>query len=88
MPTISIFFGIIVQMYWRDHAPPHVHAFYQGQEALFAISNGDIIAGRFSPTATRLMQEWIARNRDGLLANWERGTKRLPFEKIAGLDNP
>jgi len=26
MPTISIFFGIIVQMNWRDHNPPHVHA--------------------------------------------------------------
>jgi hypothetical protein len=88
MPTISIFFGIIVQMYWRDHAPPHVHAFYQGQEALFAISSGDIIAGRLPPAATRLMQEWIAKNRNGLLANWERGTLRQPFEKIAGLDNP
>jgi Domain of unknown function (DUF4160) len=62
MPTIPIFFGIIVQMYWRDHAPPHVHAFYQGQEALFAISSGDVIAGRLTPAATRLMQEWIAKN--------------------------
>jgi hypothetical protein len=37
MPTISVFFGIVVQMYWRDHAPPYVHAFYQGLEALVAI---------------------------------------------------
>ncbi|BBK29646.1 hypothetical protein EDC65_0041 [Stella humosa] len=22
MPTISIFFGIVVQMYYRDHLPP------------------------------------------------------------------
>lgn len=30
MPTISIFFGFVVQMYWDDHAPPHFHVFYQG----------------------------------------------------------
>jgi hypothetical protein len=26
MPTISIFFGLVVQMFWREHAPPHFHA--------------------------------------------------------------
>jgi Na+/H+-dicarboxylate symporter len=88
MPTISIFFGIIVQMYWRDHAPPHVHAFYQGQEALFAIRDGKIIAGNIPPVAVKLMRTWIAKNRAELLLNWDRGTLREPFEKIAGLDNP
>jgi hypothetical protein len=39
MPTISIFFGIVVQMYWRDHPPPHIHVFYQGFEALFALED-------------------------------------------------
>ncbi len=61
MPTISSFFGIIVQMYWRDHAPPHVHAFYQGQEALFRISDGRLIAGSVPPVAAKLMRTWIAR---------------------------
>jgi hypothetical protein len=26
MPTISTFYGILIQMFWRDHAPPHFHA--------------------------------------------------------------
>jgi hypothetical protein len=30
MPTISFFYGIVIQMYWRDHNPPHFHAYYQG----------------------------------------------------------
>jgi hypothetical protein len=46
VPTISIFFGIVVQMYWRDHPPPHVHVFYQGFEALVAIEDGETIGGR------------------------------------------
>ena len=44
MPTISMFFGFTVQMYWRDHPPPHVHVFYGGAEALIAIETGTIIA--------------------------------------------
>jgi hypothetical protein len=31
MPTISQFFGIVIQMFWREHhSPPHVHALYMG----------------------------------------------------------
>ncbi|MCK4291984.1 MAG: DUF4160 domain-containing protein, partial [Planctomycetes bacterium] len=26
MPIISRFFGIVIYMYWKDHAPPHFHA--------------------------------------------------------------
>jgi hypothetical protein len=47
MPTIAIFYGIVVQMYWRDDPPAHVHAYYQGFEALLAIETGLIIGGRF-----------------------------------------
>jgi Domain of unknown function (DUF4160) len=34
MPTISVFYGIVIQMFWRDHAPPHFHALYAEHEAL------------------------------------------------------
>lgn len=26
MPTISVFYGIVIEMYWREHGPPHFHA--------------------------------------------------------------
>jgi len=29
MPRVSAFFGIIIAMYYNDHAPPHFHAIYQ-----------------------------------------------------------
>jgi Domain of unknown function (DUF4160) len=32
MPIISKFFGIIVYLYWKDHAPPHFHAKYGDEE--------------------------------------------------------
>jgi hypothetical protein len=88
MPTISIFFGIVVQMYWRDHPPAHIHAYYQGFEALFAIEDGEIIGGRFPPTAVRLVRGWIEERRQELLENWARARLRLPLEAIPGADQP
>jgi hypothetical protein len=49
MPTIAIFYGIVIQMYWRDHGPPHLHAFYQGFEALIAIESGRLSVAGFRP---------------------------------------
>jgi hypothetical protein len=28
MPTISMFYGILIQMFWDENAPPHFHATY------------------------------------------------------------
>jgi len=88
MPTISIFFGIVIQMYWRDHPPAHIHAYYQGHEGVFAIGDGELIAGRLPPTATKLVRGWIDERRDELLANWKRARMSLPLEAIAGADQP
>jgi hypothetical protein len=86
MPTISIFFGVIVQMYWVDHPPPHVHAYYGGFEALFAIDTGDVIGGRLPPKVERLVRDWVLVRKRELRDNWERGNQRLPFLKIRGAD--
>ncbi len=45
MPTISQFFGIIIQMFWREHAPPHFHALYGEHEALIDIRTLEVITG-------------------------------------------
>ena len=88
MPTISIFFGIVVQMYRRDHPPAHIHAYYQGYEGIFAIEDGELIAGRLPPTATKLVRDWIDERRVELLANWERAKLKLPLEALPGADQP
>lgn len=38
MPTLSMFFGIIIRMFADDHNPPHFHASYQGDNATFDLS--------------------------------------------------
>ena len=48
MPTISMFYGILIRMFFRDtekHHEPHIHADYQGQVAVYSISEGILLAG-------------------------------------------
>jgi hypothetical protein len=71
MPVISAFYGIVITMNWSEHNPPHFHARYGGEKALFSISDLRIIAGRLSPRATALILEWAFQYRDQLIENWE-----------------
>ncbi|MFL4970637.1 MAG: DUF4160 domain-containing protein [Xanthobacteraceae bacterium] len=75
-----------VAMYYRDHGPPHVHVYYQGFSALFAIEDAQVIRGRLPPTATLIMRRWIVQRREALLANWARLKRYESLERIAGPD--
>lgn len=72
MPTISMFFGIVIRMYFppKEHNPPHIHATYQDDEAVFSILDGEK-TGDFPSKQTRLVQAWIEIRREELLADWE-----------------
>lgn len=60
MPTISEFFGILILMYYNDHAPPHFHARYAEHEALIRIDPLGILQGHLPPKALSLVMEWAA----------------------------
>ena len=85
MPRISVFYGIVIEMYFGDHPPPHFHAHYSGDSAKIEIASGDVIAGSLPPRALRLVREWIKEHRDELEANWERAVsyeKPQPIEPL------
>ena len=45
MPTISMFYGIVIRMYNNgEHNPPHFHAIYQEYRASFSI-DGELLKG-------------------------------------------
>ncbi|GAC1377851.1 MAG: hypothetical protein NVS3B3_15040 [Aquirhabdus sp.] len=71
MPKISMFFGIAIYMYFKDHAPAHFHAKYNEYEALVDIRKGVIIEGELPRRAANLVIEWAELHRDELLADWE-----------------
>ena len=70
MPTISMFYGIIVRMYYTDHNPPHLHVFYGEYKAKFDL-DGFLFDGEFPNRETRLIQAWIEIHKKELEANWE-----------------
>jgi hypothetical protein len=58
MPLISMFFGVLIRMFYRDiekHRSPHIHAEYQGMSAAYAISDGAVLAGELPPNKHKLV---------------------------------
>jgi Domain of unknown function (DUF4160) len=72
MPEICRFYGIIIKMYFGDHAPPHFHAEYGDEEALIDIRTMAVFAGHLSPRAMGLVVEWALLHQGELKASWER----------------
>jgi len=74
MPTISMFYGIVIYLYFYDnerHSTPHIHAKFQGQDASVSIIDGEVLAGAIPLAKLRLVQAWIEIHRESLLADWE-----------------
>jgi hypothetical protein len=57
MPTIAIFFGIIVHMWHDDHPPPHIHVEYQGFEALVTIETGLVSQGELPRKVATIVRD-------------------------------
>ena len=70
MPVLSRFLGIIIAMYWDDHAPPHFHAKYSEYEITVNILTG-VVEGKFPKRALRHVLEWYELHKDELIKDWE-----------------
>ena len=74
MGIISMFYGIIVSMFYldnRQHKQPHIHVKYQDQEAVYSIISGDLLSGSLPINKMKLVAAWMEIHRDELLADWE-----------------
>ena len=74
MPVISMFYGIIVSMYFVDnrrHKRPHIHVKYQEHEVVLGIPEGDILEGAMPGNRLKLVLAWMEIHRDELMADWE-----------------
>lgn len=69
MPTVSMFYGILIRMYYDDHNPPHFHAFYNDNEALFTL-DGKLLKGNFPKKELKLVEAWSIIHKKELEANW------------------
>lgn len=76
VPTISMFRGIKITMYWADHMPPHFHATYGGSEVIVSIHDLEVIEGDFPKKQLKMLLGWAAIRQDQLLENWELASNR------------
>jgi hypothetical protein len=71
MPEISRFYGIIIQMLFDDHNPPHFHAIYGGHKAVISIEKALLLKGELPPRALKMVMDWTEIHRQELLDDWK-----------------
>jgi hypothetical protein len=85
MPRVSSFYGIVITMYFGDHAPPHFHARHGEDEAKIGIEDGALLSGFLSRRDLSLVREWLGQHRLELRWNWQRVVENRQPEQIEPL---
>jgi hypothetical protein len=86
MPELSRFYGIIIRMYYGDHAPPHFHAVYQGEQIQVSINTLEVMEGEMARRAQALVLEWAALHRTELRQAWDLASRNQELSKIQPLE--
>ena len=82
MPEICRFYGIVIKMYFADHAPPHFHAEYAEYEARIAIGSLAVLSSNLPPRAAGLVAEWATLHRKELQELWGLAVKLQPLHRL------
>lgn len=85
MPTISMFYGIVIRMYYDDHNPPHFHAFYSNYKATFNL-DGELLEGTIPTSKIKLISAWALIHKDELMANWQLSKNNESLYNISPLN--
>jgi hypothetical protein len=72
VPTISRFHGIVIEIYFNDHVPPHFHARAAGRMARVRIDNLEVLTNELPRKQLALVRTWAALHQVELEENWRR----------------
>lgn len=84
MPIISMFYGIIIEMRFVDHNPPHIHARHGDCKAVFDLE-GNMISGQVNKRDEKLVSAWVVLHKEELEINWELAKECQELIKITPL---
>lgn len=88
MPVISMFYGIIIRMFYfdnKEHKLPHVHVEYAEAHAVLTIPDGKLLAGNFPNDKLKLVLAWMEIHKEELMANWKLAVEGQNVFKIEAL---
>ena len=77
MPTIKIIEGVKIDIYSREHPPPHFHAKYAEHEELIEIETLNTYAGKLPQNKRKKIVNWAKQNKQILSDNFKRLNPRL-----------
>lgn len=86
MPELARFYGIVIQMYFGDHPPPHFHAIYGGHKAVIDIESLALVEGHLPPRARGLVIEWATIHQAELREAFRKAEALEAPDKIAPLE--
>ena len=86
MPTISKFYGILIQMYYDEHNPPHFRVIYGDYKAVIGIHDLTVMAGTLPPKAVGLAMEWATIHKIELLKEWDLAAKKQTLFQVEPLE--
>lgn len=88
MPVISMFYGIIIRMFYfdnKEHKTPHIHIEFAEFNAVVEIPGGSMLAGDFPKDKFKLVLAWIEIHKDELMADWKLAVDGQQVFKIEAL---
>jgi hypothetical protein len=86
VPEISRFFGIVIAMFYNDHAPAHFHVRYGNQKAVVGIEPLRLLGGSLSPRVLGLVMEWASKHHGELREDWDLARANSPLRGIEPLE--
>ena len=81
MPEISRFYGLVIEMFFRqnEHNPPHFHVTYGTFVGVIDLDSLQMSEGDLPPRALALVQEWANAHRSELRDIWDtQSFRKLP----------
>ena len=70
MPTVSMFYGIMIKMFFEEHNPPHFHVEYSEYKAIVNIKDLKVVKGKLPRRAESLVLDWAEIHQNELLNDW------------------
>jgi len=81
MPEICRFLGIVITMYFDEHAPPHLHVRYNEHRGTFDLQTLNLRDGSVPARVRGLVEEWAELHQAELLDMW----RTKDFHKVKPL---
>nr|NQU90789.1 DUF4160 domain-containing protein [Bacteroidota bacterium] len=77
MPTIKIIDSIKIDIYAREHPPPHFHVLYAEYEELIEIESLNTYIGKVPNVQRKKVVKWADKNKDYLMGIFKQLNPKL-----------